>query len=91
MVVYFRRARKRRIQRRRLKRASSGIEVDFSGPNQPSQNTEVQSETEYVNTPGVSVKCPSAKYFVHPRVAFSVRGRYGNSRGRDLKSTYIPH
>ena len=65
---------RRRIQRRRSKRESIETEVDYSVPSQPAKNTALQIEPEFIAPQGATVKCPSAKYFVHPRVAFSVRG-----------------
>ena len=43
--------------------------------NQKSSDTEKQTDTDYVASQGPNFGCPSAKYFVHPRVAFSVRGK----------------
>ena len=41
-------------------------------------NSEIIEQNEYeqgIEDKGSSIGCPSAKYFVHPRVAYSVRGK----------------
>ena len=35
-------------------------------------------ETDYTESIDSGLSCPTAKYFVHPRVAFSVRGKMKN-------------
>ena len=43
--------------------------------NQKTSDTVKPTDTDYVASKGPNFGCPSAKYFVHPRVAFSVRGK----------------
>ena len=43
-------------------------------PNQITYDSNLEPPTDDKVSPAPTVGCPSAKYFVHPRVAYSVRG-----------------
>ena len=71
----FRTFRKRRLGLHRSKRDAFVYNSQNLSLNENERGTEENGVKEYEEAVGSSIGCPSAKYFVHPRVAFSVRGR----------------
>ena len=74
MIFFCRRFRKRRLQVHRSKRdtfVDSNQNLEFHGNKRVVKENDVKDFEESTSS---AIGCPSAKYFVHPRVAFSVRG-----------------
>ena len=71
----FRTFRKRRLGLHRSKRDAFVYNSQNLSLDENERGTEENSIKEYEDSVGSAIGCPSAKYFVHPRVAFSVRGK----------------
>ena len=75
LLLNFRTFRKRRLGVHRSKRDAFVYNSQNLSLNENEKGTEENGIKEFEDSNGAAIGCPSAKYFVHPRVAFSVRGR----------------
>ena len=71
----FRRFRKRRLQLRRSKRETDIQQNAIFAKSENLNGVAQLDGTDYTESVDSGLSCPTAKYFVHPRVAFSVRGK----------------